>query len=293
MNAMSDSEVVQHVMRYKVDYYRILMVERTATVEEIKSAYKKMALKCHPDKNKHPQAVEAFKLVGTAHTTLSDATKRRIYDRQGAEGVQRHESGAGVRRPANGARPGVRPGMPRGGQRDFFEEFFGGGGGGGPGVHYQFQGMREEPIIFHGMEISPSLLMIAPILIFLLLALLLQSSMTDIDTSSGSQGGVYGQGRSNTHAPFSLTPSYEDGFVVPRKTSLYALNVDYFTTRRWNDILQARKDVRLNTELAVLRQQRDYLEKMCKVETIKKRSQNRKDTPEVCTEYDHFQAALG
>lgn len=99
------------------------MVERNATQAQIKSAYKRLALKCHPDKNTHTHAAEAFKLVGTAYSTLSDNTKRQVYDRQGVEGVQRHESGA-ARGAANG---GTR--MRRQPQaQDFFQQFFFGSG---------------------------------------------------------------------------------------------------------------------------------------------------------------------
>ena len=90
--ASEDERIVMHVISKREDYYALLSVSKTATEDEIKKAYKKLALKLHPDKNRHPKAEEAFKHVSTAHQTLSDKEKRRIYDRHGQQGVQQHES---------------------------------------------------------------------------------------------------------------------------------------------------------------------------------------------------------
>ena len=62
------------------DYYQILGVAKDAGEAEIKKAYKKKSLKVHPDKNKAPEAQEAFKRLSQAYVTLSDAGKRRQYD---------------------------------------------------------------------------------------------------------------------------------------------------------------------------------------------------------------------
>ena len=64
-------------------HYRVLNIAETATEAQIKTAYRKLSLKVHPDKNAVPQASEAFKAVGLAYATLSDAQKRHIYDRYG------------------------------------------------------------------------------------------------------------------------------------------------------------------------------------------------------------------
>ena len=58
----------------------MLGVQKTATEPELKKAYKKRALKLHPDKNSAPQAEEAFKRVNDAMMTLGDDSKRRLYD---------------------------------------------------------------------------------------------------------------------------------------------------------------------------------------------------------------------
>nr|CAH7756661.1 unnamed protein product [Callosobruchus chinensis] len=68
--------------------YEILALPKTATSEEIKKTYRRLALKYHPDKNpNNPEAAEKFKEVNRAHSILSDATKRNIYDNYGSLGL--------------------------------------------------------------------------------------------------------------------------------------------------------------------------------------------------------------
>ena len=71
----------------KRDYYEILGVPRNATKEEIKRAYRKLALKYHPDRNKSPDAAEKFREISEAYAVLSDDEKRAQYDRFGHAGV--------------------------------------------------------------------------------------------------------------------------------------------------------------------------------------------------------------
>lgn len=76
-------------MRVKKDYYEILGVPRNATLEEIKKAYRRLALKYHPDRNKgNKEAEEKFKEITEAYEVLSDENKRRIYDQFGHEGLR-------------------------------------------------------------------------------------------------------------------------------------------------------------------------------------------------------------
>jgi molecular chaperone DnaJ len=80
----------------KRDYYEVLGVERQATDQQIKSAYRKLALKHHPDRNQGDrEAEERFKEAAEAYAVLADREKRSLYDRFGHAGVGSAASGAG------------------------------------------------------------------------------------------------------------------------------------------------------------------------------------------------------
>ncbi|MEK2647266.1 DnaJ C-terminal domain-containing protein [Bdellovibrio sp. BCCA] len=80
----------------KKDFYSILGVSRTATAEEIKKAYRKLAMQFHPDKNPgDKKAEEKFKEISEAYDTLSDTKKREMYDQFGHAGAQQGFGGAG------------------------------------------------------------------------------------------------------------------------------------------------------------------------------------------------------
>ncbi len=84
-------------MAGKQDYYEILGVSRTASPEEIKKAFKKMAMKYHPDRNPgDKEAEEKFKRVNEANEVLSDPEKRQIYDQYGEDGLKGGFGGAGA-----------------------------------------------------------------------------------------------------------------------------------------------------------------------------------------------------
>ena len=98
----------------KTDFYEILSVERTASDAEIKSAYRKLAMQYHPDRNpNNPEAEEKFKQCSEAYQVLSDPDKRAAYDRYGHAGV----SGAG-------GFPGGNP-FQGGDLNDIFGDLFG------------------------------------------------------------------------------------------------------------------------------------------------------------------------
>ncbi|KAK7278197.1 hypothetical protein RJT34_23222 [Clitoria ternatea] len=100
-------------------YYDILQLSKGASEEQIKRAYRKLALKYHPDKNPNNQeANKRFAEINNAYEILSDTEKRSIYDRYGEEGLKQHAAGGGGR--------GGGMGMDF---EDIFSSFFGGGGG--------------------------------------------------------------------------------------------------------------------------------------------------------------------
>ena len=109
-------------MQFK-DYYDILGVEPSAGDAEIKTAYRRLARKYHPDVSKEAGAEEKFKAVNEAYEALRDPAKRKAYDQLRAGG---YRPGDEVRPPPGGFHRGP------GGQPDFdFEEIFAGGGAGG------------------------------------------------------------------------------------------------------------------------------------------------------------------
>ena len=76
-------------MEYNKDYYKILNVDRNADAQSIKKAYKKLAMKYHPDVNKKQDAEEKFKQLTEAYAILSDDKKRREYDMHGYKSIGR------------------------------------------------------------------------------------------------------------------------------------------------------------------------------------------------------------
>ena len=125
-------------MATKRDYYEILGVEKKAPLDEIKSAYRKLAMQYHPDRNKAPDAEEKFKEISEAYAVLSDKNKRQQYDLYGHPGIDMRYSQEDIFR---GAAPDIEDIL-----RDFGAGGFGGFGRGG-GIFDIFSGggRREGP----------------------------------------------------------------------------------------------------------------------------------------------------
>ena len=126
------------------DFYSVLGVARGASPEEIKKAYRKKALECHPDRNPdNPKAAEEFKTVSEAYEVLSDENRRKLYDQYGEEGLRGAGMGGGGF-PGGGGFSSMEEAL-----RTFMGAFGQGGGGGGETIFDSFfgvggQGFAEE-----------------------------------------------------------------------------------------------------------------------------------------------------
>lgn len=139
-------------MDYK-DYYSILGVKKNATQEEIKKAYRKLAVKYHPDKNQGDnEAEDRFKNITEANEVLGNAENRKMYDKLGSNWKQYKNAGFDPSQ-AGAGNPFGRRGAGRGSEffggggdfSDFFETFFGAGGGGGrPGAGFTGSGFNHR-----------------------------------------------------------------------------------------------------------------------------------------------------
>ena len=130
-------------MTEKRDYYEVLGVDRNASAEEIKKAYRKLAIKYHPDKNPgNKEAEEKFKEAAEAYSVLSDADKKAKYDQFGHAGV-------------DGAAPDFSGGF--GNLNDILNDLFGGAFGGGfggfSGFGGGFGGGQRRERVYRGRDI--------------------------------------------------------------------------------------------------------------------------------------------
>ncbi|KDP21740.1 hypothetical protein JCGZ_03276 [Jatropha curcas] len=122
-----------------IDYYSTLNVSRNATLQEIKTSYRKLARKYHPDMNKGPGAEEKFKEISAAYEVLSDDEKRSLYDRFGEAGLQGEYDGSG-----SGSQ-GIDP-------FDIYNAFFGnsngffGGQGDAGGINFNFRNLGNQDL---------------------------------------------------------------------------------------------------------------------------------------------------
>ncbi|KAG5235003.1 dnaJ subfamily member [Salix suchowensis] len=144
-----------------VDYYNILQVDKNAKDEDLKKAYRKLAMKWHPDKNPNnkKEAEAKFKQISEAYEVLSDTQKRAIYDQYGEEGLKgqvpppQADGPGGATYFSTGNGPAAFRFNPRNAD-DIFAEFFGysspfGGMGGGSGMRggsRSFGGMFGDDI---------------------------------------------------------------------------------------------------------------------------------------------------
>ena len=140
------------------DYYKILEVPRTATQEEIKKSYRKLAMKYHPDRNKGDKTAESkFKGINEAYAVLSNEEKRKQYDTFGAEGFGRRFSQEDIFRDFDFSSIFKEFGF--GGGGNIFGQFFGGADRGfsgtrGYGRDARFQGFQGRPQMMKGQDLT-------------------------------------------------------------------------------------------------------------------------------------------
>jgi hypothetical protein len=276
MASAEDQLVVRTILGHGTNYYRILGVDQGANEATIKVAFKKLALKCHPDKNKDARAAEAFKMLNMANSVLCDPEKRRTFDHHGAEGVQRQESTGNP----NAARR-------RHVDADDFADFFPFPFGGRPparGHHQHHQGGGP-----HVHELNGNMIMLLPLLLFFLLILLMQGGSSLVDNQSRGQ-------QVNIRSLFSLHSKRDEGFVVKRDTiylSDRGLKTTYYVKGNFGETLR-RYGINLGVmEHEVLRAQRDYLSRRCESEIRKRSDDPEANRPYVCQQYEVFQRYVG
>jgi curved DNA-binding protein len=154
-------------MKFK-DYYEILGVKRTATPDEIKAAYRKLARKYHPDVSKESNAEARFKELGEAHEVLKDPEKRALYDRMGSQWKAGQDFKPAPGWDAGFEFRGADAGGDFGDPSDFFEALFGrrprGGSSRRPNIHTQGEDHHAKVMIdledaYRGAQRSISLRM--------------------------------------------------------------------------------------------------------------------------------------
>ncbi len=115
-------------MAAKRDYYEVLGISKTTPTNEIKSQYRKLALKFHPDRNKSKEAPEHFKEISEAYAVISDPEKKKIYDQYGHAGVDGRYSTDDIFQGASANFSDIF-GRSGGGFDSIFESIFSRGGG--------------------------------------------------------------------------------------------------------------------------------------------------------------------
>ena len=128
-------------MSAKRDYYEVLGVTKSSSVDEIKQQYRKLALKFHPDRNNSSDAPEHFKEISEAYAVLSNTEKRQLYDQHGHAGVDSRYSSEDIFQGARGNFSDIF-GRGGGGFDSIFESIFGRGGG------FSFSQERGSDILY-------------------------------------------------------------------------------------------------------------------------------------------------
>ena len=133
-----------------IDYYKVLGLAKTASAKDVKSAYRKLARKYHPDLNpKDTEAEKKFKQINEANEVLSDPEKRKKFDQYGKdwEHAEEFEKAKAQRQSTGGSRQYANSGGQEGDFSDYFESMFGGSG----------FGRQERQVKFRGQDFNAEL----------------------------------------------------------------------------------------------------------------------------------------
>ena len=269
-------DVKEFMKRNKNDYYSVLGLEKSATSDEIKKAYKKLALKFHPDKNQAPGADEAFKIIAVAFSVLGDEEKRRNFDRYGAAAANSGSGPGSAGFPSNfnfsthnfGGAEDISP-------EDLFNMFFQaafaqqngnpfGGPFGGAGIQFGGPGQFFFSTNFHNANAAPfqrrqrtrqtrsteteneellrKFVQFIPLIIVFVLSIV-SSWIFPTEPSNSNQ---------QTDHLFSLNPSSKHRF--PRSTRLK--NVPYYATSNFQKYFEKLKET--DTSSKLFRELRTY-----------------------------------
>jgi molecular chaperone DnaJ len=143
-------------MSAKRDYYEVLGVSKTSSIDEVKNQYRKLALKFHPDRNKSSEAPEHFKEISEAYAVLSDPKKKQVYDQHGHAGVDGRYTTDDIFQGARGDFSDIFG--TRGGFESIFESIFGRGGGSGFGQQRGSDILYETSVtledVLHGKKLE-------------------------------------------------------------------------------------------------------------------------------------------
>lgn len=249
----------------KKGHYDALGVSKGASENDIKKAYRKLALKLHPDKNSAPSAEGAFKAISSAFDTLSDPQKKQQYDDYGIDDNSGPAGGGGGPFHTQQMHP-----------EDFLDMLFNGGmrqrRGGGGGFHtFHFGGgpprrQQREDNNAQGNGGNPfaQLLQFLPVLLFLFLTM---GSMGGSGGGMSRSGGAYDRG----HLPYSFVK--DNRFRILKETTLLGehVNIPYYVpenfalryARTLNDLREVERKVYL--------EYRDILHRTCEAEKETKR----------------------
>uniref|UniRef100_A0A4W3H5P0 DnaJ heat shock protein family (Hsp40) member B12b n=1 Tax=Callorhinchus milii TaxID=7868 RepID=A0A4W3H5P0_CALMI len=205
-------EAVKRIKKCK-DYYEILGLSKDTSEDDLKKAYRKLALKFHPDKNQAPGATEAFKAIGNAYAVLSNPEKRKQYDLYGDEKqvTSRHSHGASDYH--RGFEADISP-------EDLFNMFFGGGFPSG-NVHVYSNGRmrytyqrpeRQERRGDGGLALFVQLM---PILILIIVSVISQMMVSNPPYSLSqrpSVGHIYRRATEVLKVPYYVADSFAEEY---------------------------------------------------------------------------------